>query len=83
MPGRELSLGETLDPFPEISKNSLTPVSARLYWPELRQVGAHERVELSEQNTESDDSADGGTACDLHPQKPFPEVSGNAAYQRH
>lgn len=71
--GHEVSLGETLDPFPEISKNSLTPVSARLYWPELGQVVASDQTELSGQNTESDDSTEGGTTCDHQLQKPLPE----------
>lgn len=34
MPNRELSFSDTPDPFPELSLNALTPVSARLYWPE-------------------------------------------------
>jgi len=34
MPNRELPFVDTPDPFPELSRNALTPVSARLYWPE-------------------------------------------------
>lgn len=34
MPNREIPFVDTPDPFPELSRNALTPVSARLYWPE-------------------------------------------------